>query len=143
MKTTYKILRLLKISCVYKQLMWIYGTLALLFFLFLLLPVPKFESPFSTVLLDRNGHLLGASIAGDEQWRFPLMDQIPGKFVSAITMYEDHRFFHHPGVDPVSLIRALRDNMISGRIVSGGSTLSMQVVRLSRVGRSRTICISK
>jgi len=134
-----KILFLLKIGPVYRQLMWIYGIVALLFFLFLLLPVPKFESPFSTVLLDRNGHLLGASIAEDEQWRFPLMDQIPGKFISAITMYEDHRFFHHPGVDPVSLVRALRDNLISGRIVSGGSTLSMQVVRLSRAGRSRTI----
>ena len=122
-----------------KRIAWIFGCFGLLFFLFILLPVPKFESPLSTVLLDRDGQLLGASIARDEQWRFPVLEQISVKFVSAITLYEDRRFFHHPGVDPISLIRAVRDNLISGRIVSGGSTLTMQVVRLSRAGHARTI----
>ena len=96
-------------------------------------------TPYSTVLEDRNGHLLGATIAADGQWRFPELTMVPEKFEEAIILYEDKRFENHPGVDLISIGRALRQNMEAGRVVSGGSTLSMQVIRLSRKGQSRTV----
>jgi len=76
--------------------------------------------------------LLGASIAPDGQWRFPEGNNIPDKFKTAIVLFEDKRFYSHPGVDVRSLIRATQQNLKAGKIVSGGSTLSMQVIRLSR-----------
>lgn len=103
-----------------------------------LLPLPHFTTPLSIVLMDQNNQLLGASIATDEQWRFPEMDTIPQKFIDAITRYEDKRFFKHRGVDPIAVARAVRDNVRHRRIASGASTLTMQVIRLSR-GRRRTI----
>lgn len=106
------------------------------------LPDPLFDEPLSTVVLARNGELLGARIADDGQWRFPPIAQVPEKFALAIVAYEDRRFHHHPGVDPLALARALRLNLDRGRIVSGGSTLSMQVVRLAR-GRAGRSYLSK
>jgi penicillin-binding protein 1C len=101
-------------------------------------PVVQFDDPLSTVLLDREGRLLGATIADDGQWRFGVAEEVPEKFVAAITCFEDRRFFAHPGVDPLALARALVLNARRGRVVSGGSTLAMQVVRLARRGRPRT-----
>jgi penicillin-binding protein 1C len=101
-------------------------------------PVVQFDDPLSTVILDGDGELLGASIAADEQWRFGVGEAVPTKFLAAITCAEDHRFFHHPGVDPLALVRAFVQNVRQGRVVSGGSTLTMQVVRLARRGRPRT-----
>lgn len=98
-----------------------------------------FETPFSTIIEDRNGRLMGVTLADDEQWRFPPKDDIPERFMHAITMYEDQRFFEHVGVDPMAIVRAVQSNMASGRIVSGASTLTMQVIRLSRKGRPRTL----
>jgi len=103
------------------------------------LPEPLFNDPYSTVLEDRDGRLLGATIASDGQWRFPELTVAPEKFEEAVILYEDKRFKNHPGVDLISMGRAFRQNMKAGKIVSGGSTLSMQVIRLSRKGQSRTI----
>jgi penicillin-binding protein 1C len=103
------------------------------------LPDKLFQDPYSTVLQARTGELLSASIATDGQWRFPLHDSIPQKFVTAIINYEDKRFFSHIGVDFLALGRAFRQNISHGRIISGGSTLSMQVIRLSRKNKSRTV----
>ncbi|MCP4715401.1 MAG: penicillin-binding protein 1C, partial [Deltaproteobacteria bacterium] len=117
--------------------------LALLSLLFLFfwkcLPSPLFDEPFSHVILDPNKKLLGASLAEDEQWRFPPAAAAPEKFEKAITLYEDRRFFHHPGFDPIAGIRAVRRNIKAGEIVSGASTITMQVIRLSRKGRPRTL----
>ncbi len=104
----------------------------------MLVPVVQFDDPLSTVILDREGELLGATIAADGQWRFGVADTVPEKFVAAITCFEDRRFFRHPGVDPLAFARALAQNLRQGRVVSGGSTLTMQVVRLARRGRPRT-----
>jgi penicillin-binding protein 1C len=101
-------------------------------------PVVPLDDPLSTVILDREGELLGATIAADGQWRFGVAEAVPKRFVAAITCFEDRRFFLHPGVDPLALVRALGQNLWSGRIVSGGSTLTMQVVRLARRNRPRT-----
>ncbi|HKC13825.1 MAG TPA: transglycosylase domain-containing protein, partial [Vicinamibacteria bacterium] len=106
--------------------------------LFGLVPVVQFTDPLSTVILDRDGELLGASFAADGQWRFGLARTVPPRFVTAITRYEDRRFFYHPGVDPLAIARAIVQNLRSGGIASGGSTLTMQVVRLSRKGQPRT-----
>ncbi len=114
------------------------GGLLLLAF-WALVPVVPFDDPLSTVVLDRDGELLGASIAADGQWRFGVADSVPDKFAAAITCFEDRRFYLHPGVDPLALARAAVLNLRRGRVVSGGSTLTMQVVRLSRQGRPRTL----
>jgi penicillin-binding protein 1C len=102
------------------------------------LPSTLFDDPYSTVLEDRSGELLSATIAKDGQWRFPEIDSVPEKFGEALILFEDKRFRSHPGVDVGSLARAIRQNWNTGKIVSGGSTISMQVIRLSRKNRPRT-----
>ena len=87
---------------------------------------------YSTVVESTEGELLGARIADDGQWRFPPCDTVPERFAAAIIQFEDRHFRWHPGVDPVALVRAAVDNARSGHVVSGGSTLTMQVIRLSR-----------
>ncbi len=111
----------------------------LLFAFWTLVPLVAFDDPLSTVVLDRDGELLGASIAADGQWRFGVAESVPEKFAAAITCFEDRRFYWHPGVDPLALARAAVSNLRQRRVVSGGSTLTMQVVRLSRKGRPRTL----
>ncbi|MEI7662664.1 MAG: penicillin-binding protein 1C [Bacteroidota bacterium] len=116
--------------------------LALLMVAFLFwywLPRPLFDDTLSTVLLDRNGNLLGAKISADQQWRFPESEQVPEKFRKAIILYEDRHFAWHPGVNPVSLARAAYLNFRHGKVVSGGSTITMQVIRLERKNRGRTL----
>lgn len=115
------------------------AALVLLTFYYFCLPGRLFNDPYSTVLESREGTLLSASIARDGQWRFPEADSVPSKFEAAIVAYEDKRFYSHPGVDVLSLVRALRQNISEGRVVSGGSTLTMQVIRLARKGQSRTV----
>lgn len=102
------------------------------------LPDPLFCDPASTVLTDRNGRLLGACIAADQQWRFPQTQQVPEKFKKAILTYEDRWFYYHPGINPVAFIRALKLNINRGKVISGGSTITMQVIRLSRKNKKRT-----
>lgn len=103
------------------------------------LPEKLFDDPYSTVLEDKHGNLLCASISSDGQWRFPETDNPPMKFSDALITFEDKRFYQHPGVDVLSLSRALKQNIQAGSIVSGGSTISMQVIRLMRKGKSRTL----
>ncbi|MDR3309508.1 MAG: transglycosylase domain-containing protein, partial [Tannerella sp.] len=112
---------------------------ALLLILYLLcLPDELFDLPYSTVVADRHGELLGARIAADGQWRFPPCDSVPDKFGSCIIAFEDRHFYHHFGVNPLAIARAIMQNIKAGRIISGGSTLTMQIVRLSR-GKKRTL----
>jgi len=103
-------------------------------FIFFLFSLPKqlFKSPTSYVLEASNGELLSASIASDGQWRFPVADTLPDKFVKCITAFEDKRFFSHFGVDVIAMSRAMKQNFKAKSVVSGGSTLTMQVIRLSR-----------
>jgi penicillin-binding protein 1C len=101
------------------------------------LPAPLFDAPESTILLDRNGELLGARIASDGQWRFPPAERAPEKFARALIEYEDRRFHAHPGVDPLALARAAYDDVRARRIVRGGSTITMQLARLARARERR------
>ena len=106
---------------------------------FWLLPVVAIEPPVSTVLLDRDGRLLGATIAADEQWRFPPRADVPERYRLALLTFEDQRFAQHPGVDPLALGRALVTSLQAGEVVSGASTLTMQTVRIARENPPRTV----
>ncbi|MFA6589101.1 MAG: penicillin-binding protein 1C, partial [Bacteroidales bacterium] len=74
--------------------------------LFLLIPLPKFDDPRSTVVYASNEELLGARIAADGQWRFAPEEKIPENYARALILYEDKYFRFHPGINPVSLGRA-------------------------------------
>lgn len=102
------------------------------------LPQRLFNAPTATVVESRQGLLLGARIADDGQWRFPAMDSIPYRFEVCVLQFEDAHFYKHPGFNPVSMARALRTNIAAGRIIRGGSTISQQVIRLSRNQKKRT-----
>ena len=102
-------------------------------------PKQLFNSPASTVITDVSGNLLGARIATDGQWRFPLNDTVPYKFKQAIITFEDKYFYYHFGINPFSIIRALAQNIKARHVVSGGSTITAQVIRLSRKGKQRTV----
>ncbi|MCA6405519.1 MAG: transglycosylase domain-containing protein, partial [Cytophagales bacterium] len=102
------------------------------------LPKVLFTDSYSTVLVDQNNNLLCASIASDGQWRFPKRDTVSDKFKMAIVAYEDKRFYHHFGIDPISIGRAIQQNIRSKKISSGASTITMQVIRLMRKNRART-----
>ncbi|WP_317042434.1 penicillin-binding protein 1C [Mucilaginibacter sp. OK098] len=95
------------------------------------MPKPLFNSPTSYVIDDTDGQLLGASIATDGQWRFPPNAEVPEKFKQCIIAFEDKRFMHHPGFDILALGRAIKQNFHSSKITSGGSTITMQVIRLA------------
>ncbi|MFI1744615.1 penicillin-binding protein 1C [Thalassobellus sediminis] len=102
------------------------------------LPNPLFKDPTATVITSSNNELLGAQIAADGQWRFPHNDSVPEKFKTCIIQFEDEYFYKHPGFNPISIFKALRDNLKSGGIKRGGSTLTQQVIRLSRKGQKRS-----
>ena len=103
------------------------------------LPRTLFSSPCSATMLSRDGRLLGAHISREGQWYFGASDRVPEKFGKCIVCYEDKRFRLHGGVDPIAAIRALKQNLSRGRVVSGASTLTMQVIRLSRPDKPRTM----
>lgn len=102
------------------------------------LPKQLFKDPTATVITSNTNELLGAVIAKDGQWRFPQNDSIPEKFKICIIQFEDAHFYKHPGFNPVSIAKALKQNLSSGGVKRGGSTLTQQVIRLSRKGQSRT-----
>lgn len=101
------------------------------------LPRHLFHVPYSTVVTDRNEELLGARIASDGQWRFPPRNTTPEKIKECLITFEDKHFYHHWGINPFAIGRAFYQNMKNKRIVSGGSTLTMQTIRLAR-NESRT-----
>ncbi|MBN2236147.1 MAG: transglycosylase domain-containing protein, partial [Bacteroidales bacterium] len=108
------------------------------FILFIAIPLPKTERPLSTVIESSEGDLLGAKIATDGQWRFPGLDHIPTKLNVCIRLFEDEYFYYHPGINPISVIRAIQQNSKANKIVSGGSTITMQLARISCGNQPRT-----
>ena len=102
------------------------------------LPKVLFNAPLSTVITANNGELLGAKIATDGQWRFPARDTVPEKFKKCIVLFEDEYFDKHFGFNPIAIAKAFQTNWKSGRVKRGGSTITQQVIRLSRQGNSRS-----
>lgn len=104
-------------------------------------PAPIGEGlEFSTLVVDREGRLLRAFATSDGRWRLPARaDGVDPRFFVALFGYEDKRFRSHSGVDPLALLRAAGQFVAQGRIVSGGSTLTMQVARLLEPRAERTL----
>jgi penicillin-binding protein 1C len=115
----------------------IFSAILLLLFVFCL-PKKLFTKPTSTVIVSEKNELLGALIAGDGQWRFPHEKQIPEKFKTCVVQFEDAYFYKHPGFNPISISKAIYQNFQSKKIKRGGSTITQQVIRLSRNNTSRT-----
>ena len=103
------------------------------------LPARLFRQPLSASLSTQDGTLLGARISSSGQWYFEPAASVPEKFAKCIVAYEDKRFWWHPGVDLLSIGRAVRQNLTKGEVVSGASTITMQVIRLSRPDAPRSI----
>lgn len=102
------------------------------------LPEQLFDAPTSTVLLDRDGELLGAHIAPDGQWRFPETTTVPPKMATCMIAFEDRNFYSHVGISAKGIVRAIVQNSKKGKVVSGGSTITMQVIRIMRHNPPRT-----
>jgi penicillin-binding protein 1C len=94
----------------------------------------------SRVVLDRHGKLLRAYLTSEGRWRLAAArQQVDPRYVEALLAYEDKRFFQHHGVDPYAMMRAAFQLATHGRIVSGGSTLTMQVARLLEPRQRRSV----
>jgi penicillin-binding protein 1C len=93
----------------------------------------------STLVFDRHGTQLHEALSSEETRIVPLTaSTLPPTLVAATVAAEDRRFWRHPGVDPVAILRALRTNLAEGRVVEGGSTLSQQIAKLLLNRRSPT-----
>lgn len=87
--------------------------------------------PLSTMVKSREGELLRAFTDKDAIWRYPVkLEDVSKDYIDALLNYEDKYFYVHPGVNPIALFRAFVQYIVHGKIISGGSTLSMQVSRL-------------
>lgn len=102
------------------------------------LPRRLFDEPLSATLYSSDGRLLGARASAAGQWYFAPSDSVPDKFAECLVTYEDKRFRTHSGVDLLSVGRAVFQNISSARVVSGASTITMQVIRMSRRDAPRT-----
>ena len=123
-----------------RRLRWVLAALGVLYVWARWGPIdPLFTTPRSTVLLDAKGELLAATVADDGQWRMPPSDSIPARFERCLVEFEDRRFRHHWGIHLPSLVRAWQQNRQAGHIVSGGSTITMQVARMACGDRHRNV----
>lgn len=101
----------------------------------------RLTSPqWSTALFDQQGQLLDLHIAEDQQWRLPYQAvELPTRYQTALLAFEDQYFFQHPGINPLSVARALWGNLVAGKVKSGASTITMQVSRLLYGNQPRTL----
>jgi penicillin-binding protein 1C len=104
-------------------------------------PVPAIsDAELSTQVLDRHGHLLRAYATADGRWRLPAtVHDVDPRFIRMLQAYEDRRFREHAGVDPLAMARAAWQWARNGHVISGGSTLTMQVARLLEPRADRTL----
>ena len=105
--------------------------LALLHLLFFA-PLPERAAlSGSVVVRDAEGAVLHAFLSPDEKWRIPVArEEVDPQLITGLVALEDARFFLHPGVDPLAILRAAGQNLAAGQVVSGASTLTMQTIRL-------------
>jgi len=122
-----------------KRHLFFFILIILIIVYFFSIPRNLFPLPYSTVVESKEGDLLGARITQDGQWRFPSVKKVPDKFKQSLITYEDKRFYYHWGVDPLSMGRAIVQNIKKRTVTSGGSTISMQVLRMSRGKKNRNI----
>ncbi|MFT5114019.1 MAG: penicillin-binding protein 1C [Parasphingorhabdus sp.] len=99
--------------------------------------LPSLVVPTSQTVVDRNGELLRAYTVSDGRWRLPVnVGDVDPNYLDYLIRYEDKRFYSHSGVDGFAVVRAIGQAVINGRIVSGASTLTMQVARLLEQGKT-------
>ncbi|MGB0799672.1 MAG: transglycosylase domain-containing protein, partial [Planktomarina sp.] len=92
--------------------------------------LPDFKVEFGTEVLDRNQKLLRAYLTSDGKWRLAVTaDSVDDAYLRMLIRYEDKRFYSHPGVDVIALVRSAILAARRGQVTSGGSTLTMQVAR--------------
>lgn len=106
-----------------------------------LIPLPEdaLWRPSSTLVFDRDGGLLHAFISSDDMWRIQTpLTQISPYLQKSLIAFEDRWFYLHPGINPLAMIRAVKQNYRSKRIISGGSTITMQIARMMKP-KSRTL----
>ncbi|KRB92917.1 penicillin-binding protein 1C [Noviherbaspirillum sp. Root189] len=95
------------------------------------LPVPGRDSPYALVVVARDGTPLRAFPDKDHVWRHPVaLNEVSPLYLQALITYEDRTFWWHPGVNPFALVRAGWQWLAHGRVISGGSTITMQVARI-------------
>jgi penicillin-binding protein 1C len=123
------------------RIVWAAGGVAAIGFLALIATSLKLFEPLpldaaassSRLVLDRDGHLLRAFTTPDGRWRLDAKpDEVSATYLSLLLAFEDRRFWEHSGVDPLALSRAVFQALRHGKLISGGSTLTMQVARLLR-----------
>lgn len=94
----------------------------------------------STIVVDRNDELLRAFTTKADRWRLPVdVDKVDSNYLKLLLSYEDKRFYSHHGIDLLASLRALKQLVTNGRVVSGASTLTMQVARLLEPRDKRTL----
>ena len=119
-----------------------YGTyslfIAILFAIFSTYFIFQKEA-YSYVALDSKEEVLISKIAKDGQWRFPISNVPDSNYIASLLEFEDKRFFYHLGVDPLAILRAIKQNIAKSRVVSGGSTITMQLSRMVLKHKTRSI----
>ena len=105
--------------------------------LWICMPLPDYKPSFSKMLYSKEGILLSATISSEQQWCFPMDKEIPERLWQCIANYEDEYMAYHPGINPVSAIKALISNFKAGKVVRGASTLAMQVMRMKNKNAER------
>ena len=118
-----------------RLLRWFLGTvlsvIALLWLADRIWPLPLPQDDLARVVLSEDGTPLWRFADADGVWRYPVQtSEVSPYYLDALLTYEDRWFYQHPGVNPLALVRATWQNLAGERVVSGGSTLSMQVARL-------------
>ncbi len=113
---------------------------AFLIYVAIPLDYEQFSRDYSQVILAQDSSFLRVFLNDQEQWCLPpqLESKIPDKLKTAVITYEDQYFYQHPGINPIALFRAFYLNMKHGEVVSGGSTLTMQLARMI-LDKPRTI----
>jgi penicillin-binding protein 1C len=132
---------LIEFRKLWKRKFFRWGSISLLMLVpyYFCLPQHLFTDNFSTVLLSKEGEVLSARLAQDGQWRIAQKEAISDKFITALLTFEDQYFYYHPGVNPVAMSKAIWSNITRQKTKRGGSTITMQVIRLARKGKKRTV----
>ncbi len=126
-----RVLRPFRSGAVY----FLVSCLTIVYSLDALFPLPG-QKPFSQIIYAKDGTMLTAYLSPDDKWRMQAhLNQISPYLIKAVIAKEDKLFFLHPGINPVSVARALLQNLITGRRVSGASTITMQVARMLEPGK--------